>query len=153
MAELSQRAQQAMTDVELLQGEEVARVWEADGFFLGTHPLLKLMGKIQSMVVTLTGGHIRVFLVVTNMRVLLVQSTQMWCGCQKVRGANAISMTSVKEAGIGRETQMCCFHSRVIHIQTLTQRHTLIVKGFSDEDMKSFLAYMSWVLVSNARTV
>lgn len=153
MAELTPQAQKAMSDVDLLPGETIERVFQADGFFLGTNPLLKAMAAIQSFLVTITGGHLRIFLVVTNKRVLMVQSQQVWCGCSAVRGSNVIALSSVKEAGVARETKVCCFHSRVVHIQSLTQRHTLIVKKFSDQDLKDFMSFMSQLILSNVSNV
>jgi hypothetical protein len=153
MSDLDKNAQKAMADVDLLQNEQIVKVWEADGFFLGTNPIAKAMARIQASLVKITGGYIRIYLVVTNLRVLLVEARQVWCGCQAVRAATALALTSVKEAGVGRETSMCCFHSRVIYLQTLTQRHSMIVKRFSDKDLKEFLMHLSVLIINNSRTV
>ncbi len=153
MSTMNAKMQKAMVDVELLDGEEVLHAWQADGFYLGTNPAAKALAILMSFLVKLTGGHIRIFLVVTNMRIFLVESRAIWCGCQRVRGVNAISLSSVKEAGTGKETQWCCINSRAIHIESMTQRYTMIVRKFSDQDLKGFLKAMSMVIIQNAKTL
>jgi hypothetical protein len=153
MSTMNAKMQKAMVDVELLDGEEVLHAWQADGFYLGTNPAAKALAILMSFLVKLTGGHIRIFLVVTNMRIFLVESRAIWCGCQRVRGVNAISLSSVKEAGTGKETQWCCINSRAIHIESMTQRYTMIVRKFSDQDLKGFLKAMSTVIIQNAKTL
>jgi hypothetical protein len=153
MVELSSKAQKAMVDVELLEGEQIAHVWQADGFFLGTNPAAKAAALIAATLVKLTGGHIRIFLVLTNQRVMMVQSRGVCCGCQRVRGVNSIALTSIKEAGVAKETQWCCINSRAIHVESVTQRYTMIVKSFKDDDLKQFLAEMSRMLVRNQSSI
>ena len=153
MTEVNGKLKKAMVDVELLDGEEIANTWQADGFFLGTNPAAKAIALFMAFLVKLTGGHIRIFLVLTNRRLLLVQSQAVWCGCQRVRGVNTIALTSVKEAGIGKETQWCCINSRVIHVESMTQRYSMIVRKFGDQDLRSFLSVMSQMIIANSRTV
>jgi len=140
-------------EIDLLPGETINHVFQGDGFFLGTNPMAKAIGKIMSFVTSLTGGHIRVFLVLTNMRVLLVQSQAVCCGWNRSRVVNAIASSSIKEAGIAKETQMCCFHTRVVHIQSLTERHTIVVKKFKDPDLKNFLTQLSTHIRDNTGSV
>lgn len=153
MSVVDAKLQKAMVDVELLEGEQILHSWQADGFFVGTNPAAKAMALFMAFLVKLTGGHIRIFLVVTNMRVLMVESRAVWCGCTRVRGVNTISLTSIKEAGSGRETQWCCIHSRIIHLEAMTQRYTMIVRKFSDQDLKDFLKVMSQVMLQNTNTL
>ena len=144
---------EALSNVQLMQGETVGKVWEADGFFVGTNPLAKMVAAFQSFMVKITGGHIRIHLVLTNMRVLLIESRKVWCGCQATKTTNTISSASIKEAGTGKESQWFCFHSREIHIQSMTQRHTMVAKKFTDEDLKDFLTHLSLLIINNTRTV
>jgi hypothetical protein len=153
MAELTPQAQKAMAEVDLLAGETIERVFQADGFFLGTNPMAKAIAAINSFIVKITGGHVRLFLILTNRRVLMVTSNQVCCGYARGRTAMAIALSSIKEAGVARETQVCCFHTRLIHVQSLTQRHTLIVKKFSDQDLKEFLSYMSEKILANTTSI
>lgn len=153
MADQNELLQRTMVDVEFMQGETMEAYWQADGFFLGTNPMAKLIAMLTAFMVRITGGHIRIFIVVTNMRVMMVQSQAVWCGCQKVRSTNTIALSSVKEAGISKESQYCCFHSRLIHLQSMTQRYTMVVRKFKDENLKHFLAHMSYVIIKNSRSL
>jgi hypothetical protein len=153
MADQNELLQKAMVDVQFMEGETMEAAWQADGFFLGTNPLLKLMAIITSFLVRLTGGHIRIFLVVTNLRLVMVQSKAQWCGCMSVRDTNTIALSSLKEAGINKETQYCCFHSRAVHLQSITQRYTMVVRKFKDENLRHFLAQMSYTIIRNSKTM
>jgi len=64
-----------------------------------------------------------------------------------------VATSSVKEAGYAKETQMCCVHSRLVHVETLTERSTLVVKKFRDEDLKTFLTKMSTLIIKNAKNI
>ena len=153
MADQNELLQKAMVDVQFMEGETMEAAWQADGFFLGTNPMLKLIAIITAFLVRITGGHIRIFLVVTNMRVVMVQSTAQWCGCMSGRSTNTIALTSIKEAAITKETQYCCFHSRMIHLQSMTQRYTMVVRKFKDENLRHFLAQMSYTIIRNSKTM
>ena len=149
MAELSNHANTALADVALLEGENIENVFEGDGFFLGANPIAKIISEIQALITTLTGGHVRVFLVITSMRVLMIQSRAAWCGCTRSKSTVAIATPTVKEAGIAKQTSLFCFHARLIHIQARTQTHTLVVKKFDDSKLSHFLKTLSNVIVRN----
>ena len=151
--ELSKKARKAFGDLELLGNEEMLHVFEADGFFIGTNPMAKALAVLMAFIVKITGGHIRIFLVITDMRVLMVQSQAQWCGCMKVKGTNTFALSGIKEAGISKETQYCCIHTRLLHVESLTQRHTMVVKKFKDADLNNFLRVLSTVIINNSRTV
>lgn len=150
--ELTPKAQEALANVDLMQGEEVLYSLQADGYFLGSLPIQKLIATFQAFMAKLTGGHIRVFLVLTNMRVLLLESQAVWCGCTKVKGYHTISSKSIVEAGSGKETRMCFVHTRVCHIESHTQRYTLAIKKLNDDDLRAFLTHMSQLIIENGAT-
>lgn len=143
------KLQEALTQVDLLAGEQIVYSLMADGFFLGSHPIAKLFAAIQAMIVTLTGGYIRIFLVVTNQRVLVLKNFQVWCGCGKVRAIHAIALAGVKEVGSSKETQMCCIHTRTVQLQSMTQVFNLVVKRLPDSEIRSFVTNLSAVVVAH----
>ena len=149
MTALGPKGQDLLQNVTLLPNEKIKYAIMADGYFLGANPLLKMIAMFQAMITTLTGGHIRVFLIVTNQRVLLLQSNQVWCGVGRVRNVNAIALASLIETGCGKETQMCCVHSRYVHIETKTQKHMMMIKKLGDAQIQDFVANLSAVLVAN----
>jgi hypothetical protein len=140
-------------EVELLPGETVNHVFQGDGFFLGVNPIAKMIAVFQRFITKITGGHIRVFLLLTNVRVLMIQSTAQFCGLNSSRGATAIASSSIKEAGVARVTMYCCIHTRTVHIQSLTQNYTLVVKKFTDPDLQNFLKHLSDHIIANTRNV
>jgi len=147
---LGPKGQQMLSQqVNLLPGEQIEYAIEADGYFIGANPLLKMIAKIQAFMVTITGGHIRVYLIVTNKRLLLMQSNQVWCGWIKKKNVKALALASLVEAGMSKESQACCIHTRLVEMETLTQKHALIVKKVNDEQLKQFVAELSEVLVEN----
>lgn len=150
--ELTPKAQEALADVVLMQGEEIQYCIQADGFFLGSLPIQKLIATFQATIAKLTGGHIRVFLVLTNMRVLLIQSQAQWCGCTKVKGINTVASSAVIEAGSAKETRLCFIHTRVVHIETKSARYTLAVKKLKDADIQAFVTHMSQLIIANSQT-
>lgn len=151
---LSPAAAKMVAELDLLPGEVIHYSIQGDGFFMGSNPLAKAVAAIQSFMVTITGGHIRVFVVITNQRVLMLQSMQTFCGMSRVRGINAIALASLAEAGSGKETQMCCVHTRTVHLETKTQRHNLVIKKLDDQALREFVRNLSAVMVANvhART-
>lgn len=148
---LGPKGQQLLQSVTLLPNESLQYAIMADGYFIGTHPIQKLIASIVAMLTTLTGGHLRIFLIVSNQRILLLQSRQQWCGWTRVKGVNAIALGSLAEAGSGKETQFCCIHSRFVHIETKTQRHQMVIKKLGDSDLQEFVSNLSAVLVANVQ--
>lgn len=146
---LSKEAEQLMELVDLLPGEKLQYAIQGDGFFLGTLPIAKAIAKLQATLTTLTGGHVRILLAITNKRLLMIESLQFFCGWQRVRSVNAIALASVAEAGWAKETQMCCIHSRAIHVESKTQRYSLVIKKLGDAELREFVAKLSAVLVAN----
>lgn len=150
---LGPKGQQLLSQyVTLLPGETIEYAVEADGYFIGANPLLKLIAKIQAFMVTITGGHIRIYLLVTNKRLLMMQSNQVWCGWMSGKNVHALALASLVEAGSSKETQACCIHTHQVQIETLTQKHSLIVKKLKDAQLKQFVAELSEVLVRNVET-
>ncbi|WAS97468.1 hypothetical protein [Nannocystis punicea] len=147
---LSPAAQKMLAEVELLPGEVLHYSIQGDGFFLGSNPLVKAAAVLSSFLTTITGGHIRVFLFVTNMRILLLESRQAFCGFARIRKFNAIALASLAEAGSGKETQWCCIHTRTIHIESKTQRYTIVIKHLDDRALREFVQTMSTVMLGNA---
>jgi hypothetical protein len=143
------RVQDALGQVDLLAGEQVMFVLQADGFFLGASPLAKAFAAFQAFMVTLTGGHIRIFLVVTNQRLLVIKSNAIWCGCGRVRAVHTVALAGVKEVGSTKETQMCCVHTRVVSVQSMTQVFNVVVKKQSDAEIRNFVTNLSAVAVAH----
>ena len=151
---LSPVASKMIAELDLLPGEVIHYSIQGDGFFMGSNPLAKAVASLQSLLVTLTGGHVRVFIVITSQRVLLLQSMQAWCGVSRVRAINAIALAALAEAGSGKDTQMCCIHTRTVHLETKTHRHNLVIKKLDDRALREFVRNLSAVMVANtyART-
>jgi hypothetical protein len=143
------RLSEALNQIDLLAGEQVAYTLQADGFFIGTNPMLKLFAAIQAFFVTLTGGHIRIFLVVTNQRVILLRSIQMMCGMSRLRSVNTVALAGIKEVGSAKATQACCIHTRVVHLESLTESYSLVVKKVPDPEIRNFVTNMSAVIVAH----
>jgi len=144
MVNMTQKTQEALNNVQLLQGEEIQYAVQADGFFVGTSPLEKMMAKIQAFFTKILGGHIRMFLVLTNQRVLLIESTAKCCGFSA-----SIATKSIVEAGTVRETTWCCFHTRMIQIESLTQKYVMVAKTMTDPELMEFITRMSLLIVRN----
>jgi len=143
------RVQEALTQIDLLAGEQVVYTMQADGFFLGAHPILKLIASLQAFIIALTGGHIRIFFIITNQRVLVVRSSAVWCGMTKMRGVIAIALSGIKEVGSARQTHLCCIHTRTVQVQSMTQLFNLVVKRASDQEIRSFVSNLSAVVVAH----
>ena len=149
--ELTAKAQEALNDIQLMQGEEIQYSVQADGFFLGTLPIQKMIASFQSMITKLTGGHIRVFLVMTNMRLIMIESRAQWCGCTKVRAIKTISSRDILECGSGKETRLCFVHTRVLTVESRSHAYTLVVKKLNDDDVRAFVTAMSGLIISNSQ--
>jgi hypothetical protein len=136
----------------LLPGETIQQTLTADGLYLGSHPFLKVMAAISGFMITITGGHIRINLVVTTHRVLVLQSVAMACGINKMKVVNAVSLQNITETGWAKETQMCCINSRMVTVQTKTQKHALVIKKIADGPLRTFMTQLSAVTVANAHS-
>jgi hypothetical protein len=143
------RLQEALSQVDMLQGEQIYYTLQADGFFIGANPFLKMMAAITAFLVAITGGHIRIFLVVTNQRLLVLKSTQVWCGCGRSKAVHAIALAGVKEVGSAKETQLCFVHTRTVQVQSLTQQFNVVVKKLGDQEIRHFVTNLSAVLVAH----
>ena len=149
MVNMTPKTQEALNNVQLLQGEEIQYAVQADGFFVGTGAIEKLQAKISAFFTKITGGHIRMFLIITNNRVLLIESTAKCCGFQASRVVHTIASKSVVEAGTVRETTWCCIHTRMIQIESLTQKYVLVAKTMTDQELMEFITRMSLLITSN----
>lgn len=147
---MTARVQEALGLVDLLANEQVVYAIQADGFFLGSLPIAKMIAAITAFLVTITGGYIRIFLVVTNQRLLMIKTTQMWCGCARVRAVHTVALAGVKEVGSARETQMCCINTRTIQVQSMTQLFNLVIKKLGDQEIRQFVTNLSAVIVAHS---
>nr|MDA3863133.1 hypothetical protein [Deltaproteobacteria bacterium] len=138
-----------LDSIELLQGENIIASLEGDGFFLGTNPLLKLFAKFTSFMVTLTGGHIRIMLVLTNKRIFIVQKSQAWCGCTASKNIRLVALKALVEAGAAKDTQVCCFHSNLVTLETRTENFAMILKNNDDQLLKQFINQMALQIQQN----
>jgi len=142
------RVQEALSQVDLLAGEQVVYTLQADGFFLGALPILKMIAALQAFILTVTGGHIRIFLVVTNQRLLVIKSMGAFCGMSRVKSVHTIALAGVKEVGSAKETHMCCVNTRTVQVQSLTQRFNLVIKKLGDQEIRHFVTNLSAVIVA-----
>lgn len=149
--QLSPAGQQMLQEVDFLPGETLLYSIQGDGFFIGNNPMLRAIASVQAVMVKLTGGHIRVFIMVTNQRILLLQSKQAFCGFQRVRQVSAIALASLAEAGWAKDTQWCCIHARAVHMESKTERHTLVIKGLGDQGLREFVQNLSGVMIANSQ--
>jgi hypothetical protein len=140
--QLTKLIQDALLNVQLLQGEEIEYAVQADGFFAGSNPIAKMMAKVQAFITKITGGHIRSFLVLTNMRVFVIETTAVMCGWQASKNAHTIAIKSIVEASTKKETKMCCIHTRSIGVESLTQKWEMVVKKMNDTELLEFLTRM-----------
>ncbi|MEX1367758.1 MAG: hypothetical protein AB1Z98_31810 [Nannocystaceae bacterium] len=148
---LTPKQQAMLGELDLLPNEHIVYTIQGDGFFMGANPAAKAIAALQASLVALTGGHVRIFVVVTNVRIVLIESRQVFCGFRRIKGVQAISLASLAECGWGRETQWCCIHSRAVHLESKTQRYTLVIKKLGDAALREFVANLSAVLVTNAQ--
>lgn len=140
-----------MECVDWMPGEVVSASITADGFFIGVSPLDKLVAAWAAFIAKITGGHIRVHVVVTNLRVLLVQSTQALCGFSRARGVNAIALGSLAQAGWSKNTEWCFFHTRLIQMESKTETYTLVIKQLNDAALREFITNVSGTITANAQ--
>ncbi len=147
---MSPEAHAALGHVDLLAGEQIVYAVQADGFFLGTNPALKAVAEMQARLVRLTGGHVRMFLVVTNQRVLMIQSRAAFCGCFKGHAVSAVALSSIVSAGSAKDTQYCFFHTRAIYVESLSERYNMVIKNLDDAGVKAFVSNLSSVIVANS---
>jgi hypothetical protein len=144
------RLQEALASVDLLPGEQIYYTLQADGFFIGVNPIAKLMAAITAFFVTLTGGHIRIFLVVTNQRLLALQSRAVWCGCGRAKVVQTFALASVREVGSAKVTQLCCIHTRLVQVHSLTERAGYVIKKLGDDEIRKFVTNLSGVIVAHS---
>ena len=148
---MTKALQQIMKEIDLLPGEQVQYTIQGDGYFLGANPMLKMIAVFQAAITKLTGGHIRVFIIATNQRVMMANSVSALCGFNRVKGVNAIALASVAECGWSKAPQMCCVHSRMVTLETKTQKHSLVIKKLKDDALRQFVANLSAVMVANVQ--
>jgi hypothetical protein len=147
---MTPRVQEALGLIDLLANEQIVYAIQADGFFLGSNPIAKVVAAFTAFLVTLTGGYIRIFLVVTNQRLLMIKATQMWCGCARVRAVHTVALAGVKEVGSAKETQLCCINTRTIQVQSMTQLFNLVIKKLGDQEIRQFVTNLSAVIVAHS---
>jgi hypothetical protein len=144
------RLVEALRTVDLLPGEQIFYTLQADGFFLGANPLAKLIAALTAFLVALTGGHIRIFLVVTNQRLIMLVSRAVWCGCGRAKAVQSFALASIKEVASVKETQLCCLHTRLIQVHSLSERKNLVIKKLGDDEIRRFITNLSGVIVANS---
>ncbi len=137
------------SNFQLLPGENIEYFAEGDGYFLGTNMFAKLLSLWQAFITMITGGHIKLGFILTNQRLLVVQSVQAMCGCAKVRNVHTIAIRSIAEAKSGLERQCCCINTRLIHVQSRTYSYSFVVKKFNDQQLQDFVTRMSLLIVNN----
>ena len=144
------RLMEALQQVDLLPGEQLYYTLQADGFFIGANPLLKAMAALSAFLVTITGGHIRIFLVVTNQRLLIIRSTAVWCGCGRSKGVLAFALAGIKEVGTAKATQLCFVNTRTVQVHSMTERFNVVIKKAGDPEIRQFITNLSGVIVAHS---
>ncbi len=137
-------------DPVMLAGESIQHTLEADGVYIGTSPMAKLLSVFVEWTVRITGGHIRINLVVTDRRVLVLQSFKLLCGSTQVKMVHSVALANVTETGWAKGTEACCINTRVINVQTKTQRHVFVVRKLGDAALRGFMTQVSAVTIANA---
>ena len=150
--QLTPRQKDTLAAVELLPGENLLHVWEGDGFYLGNNPIAMMLSFLIRVIWTLMGGHVRLYLVLTNQRMLFARSVKLWCGWTSFNVHHTFSANSIKNAGIRKDTAMCCLHSRVVEVSSHTATHGAVVRGMNDSEMKAFLNTMSEFIRTNFKS-
>jgi len=148
---INKATQKIMQELDLLPGEAIQYSIQADGFFLGANPIAKLVGTMTAFLTTITGGHIRVFVFVTNSRIIVAKSESRMCGFTRSKSINAIALASLAEAGWAKQTQWCCINTRTVHMESKTERTTLVIKKLGDDALRGFVSNLSAVMVANVQ--
>lgn len=141
---------EALATVDLLQGEQVYFTLQGDGYFMGANPAAKAMAALTAALVTATGGHIRIYLVITNQRLLVLVSRAAFCGWQRTKVVQSFAIASIKEVASVKETQACCIHTRLVQVHTITERKNIVIKRLGDDDVRRFLTNLSGVIVAHS---
>lgn len=134
-----------------LRGETPLHTLHADGLYLGPLPMQKLASLLLGFLIKLMGGHIKISLVVTEQRVLLLQSLQAFCGLNRTKMVQSLALASITESGWAKTSTYCCIHSRAMAMKTKTQTHALVVKKLSDAQLRDFSNQLSAVVIANAQ--
>ncbi|MBU1243456.1 hypothetical protein KJ612_09665, partial [Myxococcota bacterium] len=137
------------SNFQLLPGETIEYFAEGDGFFLGTNMFAKIMSWWASFTTTITGGHIKLGFILTNQRLLVIQSQAAMCGFTKGRNVHTIALKSIAEAKSGLERQCCCINTRLVHVQSRTYSYAFVVKKFNDQQLQDFVTRMSILILQN----
>ena len=146
-----QLGKQKYQEIDLLPGEQLLHVYEGNPFPTGSNPLLKMIGAIQRMMTKLCCGHAKMFMVLTNMRVLFVESSSMMCGANAAKSFTTIAASGVLEAGVGKTTTSCCCHARTVFVQSKTELRAMEVRKFKDKDLADFMGTFSQHIIRNTQ--
>ena len=135
-----------------LRGETPLHVLHADGLYLGPTPVAKLIAALVGFMIRITGGHIKISLVVTAQRVLMLTSTQAYCGWTKSKLVQSLALGSIQETGWAQTNTYWCLKTRALSIKTKTQTHGIVVKKLSDAQLRDFANQVSAVVVANVQS-
>lgn len=135
-------ARGAVAEVELMPGEEVVYCLQADGLAVGARFGARLRSGAQTLLARITGGHVRVFVVLTSMRLLVVETRAQWCRCSRVRGVHVVAHDAVVGAGSSKRTHLCFLHTRWVYISTTGGVFGLPIKKLPDEHLRVFVAHL-----------
>lgn len=135
---------------QLLANETLDYFLEGDGFFLGTDIVSKIMAKWQSFVTMITGGHIKIGFILTNLRLVIVESRAACCGFTANRVVHTIALKSIAEAKTLLETQCCCIKTKLVSIESRSFKYNFAVKRFDELQLQDFITRMSLLIQRNA---
>jgi hypothetical protein len=148
----------ALNQVELLPGEQVVHAVQGDMAYYGTNNLIRTFitqiawyMKFQNIFIKITGGHMRVFFVVTNQRVLLIQSQSVFCGIMSAQNVHSISLATLSSVAASKATMYCCLTGRVLHIATKSEGYSVVIKSLSDTEIKTLMSNLGAIVVSNTK--
>lgn len=144
-------ARGAVAEVELLSGEEVVYCLQADGLAVGARLAARLRSGAETLLARVTGGHVRVFVVLTSMRLLIVETRALWCRCSRVRAVHVVAHDAIVGAGSSKRTHLCFLHTRWVHVTTTGGAFGLPIKKLPDEHLRVFVTHLGRLVADRRR--
>lgn len=144
-------AREAVAEVELMQGEEIRYCLQADGLAFGARLWARLRSGAQTLLARVTGGHVRVFLVLTSMRLLIVETRAQWCRCSRVKAVHVVAHDAVVSAGSSKRSHLCFLHTRWVYVGTTAGEFGLPIKKLPDEHLRAFVTHLGQLVAHRSR--
>ena len=129
--------------------EKLVMEIESELWLISTNPILRLLGGLFRFIATILGTKLKAFLIITDRRVIEVNS-QVVCWCITTgRQVKYVLPSSVKEIGYNRAGVCCKVYN--LYYQSHTQLSSFVLKKV-DEDgaAKAASAFYNAILKANA---